>query len=150
MVRVPTALLVLFSIVGTPLASMGCMARCDFSLMHQHSLCREKAHDYMGPHVHHMNHVHMLNQDTEPALSALHEQSRHLAASWDCPNGSCATISIALTRKATVRASDPKASSYVRAVIVSDSPPVSSQIFSNITDPISDTSPGSISAPLRI
>lgn len=147
--RIPTALLVLVSLVATPLASTACMARCEFFVMHQHLPCGEKTHEHIGRHVDHMNHVHTVNQSTEQAVAAHYEQARHLVASWNCPNGSCATMKPAVPRSATIRASELHASSYVPTMMHGSSP-ASSENLSNIAGFLLDTSPAGISAPLRI
>jgi hypothetical protein len=78
--------------------------------MHQPPVCHKKVHGYMGPNVHHMNHVHMVNQVNEEIESAAQQQDRsdHLMASWVfresvrsarvmMPLGSSQTIDITVT-----------------------------------------------------
>src|SRR5215469_14152591 len=127
MMRIPVALLVLVSIVATPLASMACMARCKPGVMNQHRACREKAHEYIGSHVNHMNHGQMLSQEREPALAASHDHSRHLISSWSCPNGSCASMSAAVPARTRVRTAKLEISSCMAPITECGSPPANSQ-----------------------
>lgn len=150
MVRITTALLVLLSFVVTPLTSMACMHRCQLFLMHQHPVCHEKAHESMPPHVHHTNHVHVVNQANEPVLAARHEQSRNLMTSWGCPAPTCASIAPAVSSRTVLRSSKLEVASYLRAATVCDSPPIFSQNPSHNVAAMSATGPHSISAPLRI
>jgi hypothetical protein len=68
MLRVATALILLFSLPGAPLASAVCRDCCNRSVEHQPSICHDKAHTHLGPHVHHMSHVHIVTQDSEASI----------------------------------------------------------------------------------
>ena len=68
MLRVATALIVLFSLASAPLATAVCMGCCNQSVEHRLSLCPDKAHAQLGPHVHHMNNVHMVTQESEASI----------------------------------------------------------------------------------
>lgn len=68
MMRVTTALVLLFSLLSAPIASAVCRDCCDPSVEHQIPLCHDKAHAHLGPHMHHMNHVHMVSQDSDASV----------------------------------------------------------------------------------
>jgi len=152
MIRISTALLAMLSLLATPLVSIACTARCELFLMHQHPLCHEKAHEYMGPHVHHMNHVHMVSEEREPVVVSRIEQfSKVLAAPPCCPTSACARLAPAVSRRTTaVRSSKLEASSFTPAAAVRGSPPTCSRNSLKNVVATSDTLPCSTSAPLRI
>ena len=85
--RIPTAVVALLAILATPFASMPCMARCALFLMHQPFVCHDKAHQSMGPHIHHMNHVHMVSEERETVVESEKKQfSRILLAAVGLSN----------------------------------------------------------------
>jgi len=150
MIRISTALLVLLSIVATPLAGVAYMTRCELFLMHQHPVCRYKAHENMAPHMHHVNHVQMVNQEREPALASQNEQSKLLVAPVGCPTCTCASMVQAVPSRKTVRSSKLEASSYIPAVAVHGFSLRSSQNSYHSVAASSDSPPCNTSAPLRI
>jgi hypothetical protein len=117
--------------------------------MQPHPLCHDKAHDYMGPHVHHMNDVHMVNQEEALALAA-HDQPTHVVATLGCPNGICADMSPAVSRRMRIHFPKFGLSSYIPVVTACVPPTFSWQGPPSTVVSFSDTGPASISAPLRI
>jgi hypothetical protein len=75
MLRVATALIVLFSLASAPLVSAVCRDCCNRSVVQPIPLCHDKAHAHLGPHVHHMNHVHMVSDDSDAKITI--EQCDH-------------------------------------------------------------------------
>jgi hypothetical protein len=65
MVRAATALIVLFSVLSAPIAPAVCIPCCNRPAPHELPLDHDKAPAQPGPHVHHMNHVHMVTQDPD-------------------------------------------------------------------------------------
>jgi hypothetical protein len=89
MMRAATALIAFFSVLSAPLASAVCTDCCNRSVEHQLPLCHDKAHTQLGPHVHHMNHVHMVTQDSD--ASAVIQQCAHrlLESRLSCQGSTC-------------------------------------------------------------
>jgi hypothetical protein len=69
MMRAATVLMVLLSMVSAPFASAVCRDCCDRSVEHQLPRCHDKAHAHLGPHVHHMNHVRMVGDDSDSTIA---------------------------------------------------------------------------------
>ena len=114
--RISTAVLVLLSIVATPLASIECMTRCERFLVQRHPICHGTTQVSMGPHMHHMNDVHMVNQDREADAATVHEQPDYLAVSLGCRTKVCANASEAVPSRKAVRSARLEISSYLPAV----------------------------------
>lgn len=75
--RTATALILLFSFLPVPIASAACRECCNRSFEdHRLTLCHDKAHTHLGPHVRHMNHVHMVTLDSDSV--ALHQGDHQL------------------------------------------------------------------------
>lgn len=145
-----TAIVALLATLATPFASMPCMTRCGLFLMLQHSVCHDKAHQSMGPHVHPVNHVHMMSEETETVLETEKEQfSRMLSAPVGCPTKACASVAAAVPARRAVHSSKLEASSYKTSVTVQASPPIFSEnLLKNIVAGLG--TPCNTSAPLRI
>lgn len=150
MVRVSTAVAVLLSFLAAPLTSAACMARCGSFLVHQHPPGHEKTYAYVGPHVHHMSHVHVVNPEEEPSVGSRQEQPKHITAPMACPNGTCATKSEAVPGMMAVRSATLQASIFLQAITVDGSLPISPQNLSNKASASSKIVLVSTSAPLRI
>ena len=145
-----TAIVALLATLATPFASMPCMTRCALFLMHQHSVCHDRAHESMGPHIHHMNHLHMMSEETETVLESQKEQfSRMLSAAAGCPTKVCASVAAAVPARRVVRSSKLEASSFRVAANVQASPPIFSEnLLKNVVAGLG--TPCNTSAPLRI
>ena len=75
MMRTATTLIMVFSYLSTPIASAVCMDCCNRSVEHRLPLCHDKVHAHVGPHLHHMNHVHLVTQESD--ANAVLQQCGH-------------------------------------------------------------------------
>ena len=66
--RAATALIALLSVLPGPIVSAICTECCQHSAEHQVTICQDKAHAPLGPHLHHMNHVHMITQGSDASV----------------------------------------------------------------------------------
>lgn len=98
MMRAATALIALLSTLSPALASAVCTDCCNRSVEHQLPLCHDKTHAHLGPHVHHMNHVHMVTQDSH--TSAVIQECVH-----PLPDGRLSCLSAACLSARPVHAS---------------------------------------------
>jgi len=150
MLRVATALIVLSSLLSAPLASAVCMDCCSRTVEHQLSLCHDKAHAHLGPHVDHMNHVHMVTQDS--GASAVIQQCDHQlqAGRLSCHRAACLSARPVQTSVPSASAHELQISSHLLASTIGSSHTTASprrppDICRNATDRFP-----SASAPLRI
>ena len=68
MIRIATAVIAVLSVLSTPIASAICTDCCPHLLEHQVTVCHDKAHAHLGPHIDHMNHVHMVTRDSDASV----------------------------------------------------------------------------------
>jgi hypothetical protein len=89
MIRIATTFIVLLSVLSTPIASAICTECCQHPLDHQLALGHNKAHAPLGPHVHRMNHVHMVTQgsDANAAVQPCEHQLQDVGLG--CHTGAC-------------------------------------------------------------
>jgi len=151
--RVFATALALIAIVAVPVAPLACVTRCESFLMHQHSACTERAHASMGPHVHHLSHVHFVNQDEPSAVAAQHGDRAAYAGTLGCSAAGCAGLGIAAL--ATRRAGPPtKLGISLSLSLAAVANPGSTSISSHNTfindGPGSEGPAPGIPAPLRV
>lgn len=124
MTRVATALIVLSSLLSAPLASAVCMDCCSRPVEHQLSLCHDKAHAHLGPHVDHvdhMNHVHMVTQDPD-ARAVIQLCDHQLQVSrLSCHSGACLSARPVQTFAASASAHELQISSHLLASTIGSS-----------------------------
>ena len=149
MIRATTALIVVFSVLSAP-ASAVCNECCNRSVEHRLPLCHDQAHTQLGPHVHHMNHVHMVTQDSNANVVIQHCDHQLQDSHLSCYSAACVSAKPVQASIASAPAHQLQISSHLFATT----------IFSSLTIPRTLLPPGgcrlaisssqSASAPLRI
>lgn len=89
MIRIATALITLLSVLSTPVASAMCSECCQRPVEHKVTLCHDHTHAQLGPHVHHLNHVHMIAQESDAKAAVQrckHELQSHRQS---CQSAAC-------------------------------------------------------------
>jgi hypothetical protein len=106
MLRVANAFIVLCSLPWVPLASAVCRDCCNRSVEHQLPLCHDKTHAHLGPHVHHMNRVDVVTQDSEASIVIRQCDHQSRVSRLSCHSVAClstrpvhASITSAATRQ---------------------------------------------------
>jgi hypothetical protein len=146
--RAATALIVLFSVLSAPIASAVCRDCCNQSVENQLPLCHDKAHAHLGPHVHQLNHVHMVMQDSEAsvALTQCNQLQDHLS----CRSAACRSAKPMQAFAASVPARQRQIPSHPIATTLSSSFIIAGPLRPPGVCRIAISSYYSASAPLRI
>lgn len=97
MIRIATALVALLSIVAAPTASAVCSACCTRPISRQLTICHDKAHARLGPHMHHMDHVHVVAPDSDPSAVVRECDHQLLGSRLTCEGTHCASAAPAHT-----------------------------------------------------
>lgn len=150
MMRAATVLIVLFSILSAPVASAVCSDCCGRFVEHRLPVCHDKAHAHLGPHAHHMNHMHMVTQDSD-AYVVLQQCAYQLQdGRLRCHHATCLSANPVQLAGDSVPANQLAVSSHLIATTISSSLTMSGGLHPPGACPIAISSSHSASAPLRI
>jgi hypothetical protein len=89
MIRIATAFIALLSVLSAPVASAICTECCQRPVQHQLALCHHKADAFPGPHVHHMNQVHRVAQESDTSAVIQPCEHRFEDAGLRCHSTAC-------------------------------------------------------------
>lgn len=107
MIRTATALLALISVLGVPMVSSACMARCDSTpLRASVAVCHEKTHQHSGSYLHGMHH---------PASASRENGQDIQAASLPCHTVACSSMKPARMMRFQITSRDSSVVSSVAA-----------------------------------
>ena len=123
MVRIATAFIALLSVLSTPIASAICTGCCQRSLEHQVTACHDKAHAHLGPHVHHMNHVHMVAQDSDAGVVVQQSDHQFQDRGLRCQRAACLSAKPVQASVASVPANQLQITAQLLTVTTCSSPP---------------------------
>ena len=124
MMRAATVLIVLFSMLSVPIASAVCGDCCNRSIEHKLPLCHNKAHAHLGPHVDHMNHVHMVTQDSDASVAIQRCDHELRARGVNCHIAGCVSARPVQTSVVPAPSNQQQIHSHLFASTVCSSLPV--------------------------
>ena len=150
MMRAATALIMLFSVLSAPIASAVCGECCNRSVEHQLPLYHDKAHAPLGPHVHHMNHVPMVMQDSDAHSVVRHCEHQIEGRRLSCHTPACFGARPVQPSAASVPAHQLRVRPHLIASTISCSGAISGRLRPPGVCRIEISSAPSASVPLRI
>ena len=150
MIRAATALIVLFSVLSAPVASAVCSECCNRSVKHRLPLCPDKAHAHLGPHLHHMNHVHMVTQDSDANVVVQHCEHQLQDSHLSCHNAACESAKLVQASVASAPAHQLQISSHLIATTIFSALTISGSVRPPGACRIAISSFESAAAPRRI
>jgi hypothetical protein len=115
--RAATALIVLFSVLSSPIASAVGWDCCHRLVEHQLPLCPDQAHAHL--HVHRMNHVHMVMQDSEASVARIPRDNQLRDGHLSCGGAACPSAEPMQAFTASVLANPLQIPSHSIATMVS-------------------------------
>ena len=122
-IRIATAFIALLSVLSTPIASAICTDCCQRLLEHHVTACHDKAHIHLGPHVHHMNHVHMVAQDSDGSVVVQQSDHQFQDRRLGCQRAACLSAKPVLASVASVPANQLHITTQLLTVITCSSVP---------------------------
>ena len=150
MIRIAIAFIALLSVLSTPIASAICTDCCKRPLEHQVTACHDKAQAHLGPHVHHVNHVHMVAQDSDAGVVVQQGDHQFQNRRLDCQRAGCLSARPVQASVASVPANQLHITPQLLTVITCGSVPTTRAHPPSAVYGIEISSSPFDSAPLRI
>jgi hypothetical protein len=148
--RAATVLIVMFSMLSAPLASAVCRDCCNRSVEHQLPICHDKAHAHLGPHVHHMNHVHMVTDDSDARSVTQDCDHQFHDSRLSCHTAACLSAKPLQTPVVSAPSNQQQIPSHLLATAICSSLTISRQLRPPGECRLTISSSQSASVPLRI
>ena len=148
--RVTTALIALLSVLSAPTVSALCKNCCQRPLEHQLAVCHNQAHASLGPHMHHMNHVHMVTQESDANAVVQRCQHQLQDGRVSCQTAACLSARPIQTSAASADAVQLRLASQLIATTIVSSPAISGPLLPPAACRLAISSYQSASVPLRI
>lgn len=148
--RAAIAFVVLFSVLSAPIASAMCRDCCNRSVDNRVPLCHDKAHAHLGPHVHHVNHEHMVTQDSDANISVQRCEQQFEARRLSCHSNACLSAKPVQAFVAAVSQYQLEFSPSLLAATLCGSPTISVPLRPFDFCRIASSSSQSASVPLRV